>query len=51
MGINDLMYQTSKQLAENVKPMVQHEIHNVPEQEQKQHQIGGHSASSFTAYQ
>ena len=47
MGINDMMYQMLKQLAEIV---VQSEMHNVHEQEQKQHQMGGHSASSFTAY-
>ena len=51
IGINDLMYQMSKQLAEIVKAMVQNEIHNMCEQEKKQHQIGGHSASLFMAYQ
>ena len=51
MGINNLIYQILKQLTKIVKPMMQNEMHNMHEQEQKQCQMGGHFASSFIAYQ
>ena len=45
-----MMYQVLKQLVEIIKPMVQNKMHNMCDQEQKQHQMGGDSASSFPTY-
>ena len=51
MGINNLMYQISRQLAKIVKSILQNKMYNVREQEQKQLQVEVPSVSLFSVYQ
>lgn len=49
MGINELLYQVSTQVANIIKSMVHNKVHNVKEQEKKQANMGESSANSMVA--